>query len=85
MKRLPFAKFPINVIFDGERSSVSKNKVDAFNHSHARMLIAPPPEPGTYKLVLTLVKEGKHWFEENGFTPAEISVRVLSSNFKNPK
>ncbi len=65
------------IIFEGLRSPFSSLSLSCNQSLTAEMQLIAPLEKGKYKLILTLVKETVCWFEENGFTPAKITVDVI--------
>lgn len=64
------------VIFDGLRTDLPKEGIFPGQTSPARMSVEAPPQAGTYTLVLTLVQESVSWFENEGFKPAVLKVKV---------
>jgi hypothetical protein len=43
---------------------------------NAEMLVEAPDCAGTYTLVLTLVQESVLWFEDHGFKPARLEIKI---------
>lgn len=69
------------IIQNGLRTSLPKDSIAPKQPLTCEMLIEAPFEKGTYKLVLTLVREGVTWFEKfNTFNPSIINVTVVDGN-----
>jgi hypothetical protein len=62
-------------ILDGERTLLPRDLRPGETISMWVKIVAPP-SPGEYYLQLTLVQEFVGWFDENGFIPPELMVRV---------
>jgi FkbM family methyltransferase len=84
-----YGKFPVHLsyhwknsygdflIYDGIRTELKKPEIFPGDIIEQIIYIAIPGVPGEFKLVLTLVQEGVAWFEDRGFEPAEIDIKVL--------
>ena len=64
------------VIFDGERTQLSGSSIGAKETKEQFVQIVSPQEKGKYKLVVTLVQEGKRWFASPDFMEDAIDVVV---------
>lgn len=64
-------------IFEGLRSQLIP-PLDPGSSEIYELKIAPPPDPGEYRLRITLVQEGVRWFDEllGAAASQEISIRV---------
>lgn len=65
------------VLFDGLRTPLPGGRLAAGALCEVQVEIAAPATPGRYRLQLLPVCEGHSWFDELGFTPANIPVKVL--------
>lgn len=67
------------IIFDGVRSQLNKDKSELLPGQIlcTTINIAAPQLSGRYKLIATLVQEHICWFEQKGFKPAEINIKVV--------
>jgi len=51
------------VVYDGFRTALIPDGLRAGNSASFSVEIDPPPKPGAYNLVLTLVRDGMFWFD----------------------
>lgn len=64
-------------VYDGVRTRLVDAEIAPGMTFEQGMTIAPPGKKGTYRLVLTLVQEGVCWFEDRGFSHAEMDIDVV--------
>ena len=64
------------VIYEGIRTPLPESGIHPGKSLDTNMIVEAPNQPGTYRLVLTLLQDRIGWFEENGFEAARISVIV---------
>jgi len=64
------------VIFDGERTLLSQDRVSPGEEVQMNLQVLSPPEPGQYILQIDMVHEGKTWFSYQGVPPLEKYVSV---------
>jgi len=64
------------VVFDGKRSIIPEDGVNADNEVVFDSIIIPPSKPGEYILQIDLVHEGITWFSFQGVPPLEKFITV---------
>ena len=64
------------IVFDGRRSRISNDGIEAGQEIEFDLKIEAPSEPGDYILQLDLVHEGVTWFSYQGVPPLEKFVSI---------
>lgn len=65
-------------IYDGERTQFSDGALAAKSMSEEEMHVTAPSTPGDYQVVLTVVRDGKFWYEDKkGFKTTSCKVTVV--------
>lgn len=64
------------VCFDGVRTAIPNGGIPAHGSVSAIMKVIVPEMEGEYCLILTMVQESVGWFEERGFQPFTIDIKV---------
>lgn len=65
------------VAYEGVRSPLSGKKLLPCDSELQKMIIQAPSKSGNYKLIVTLVQEYAHWFEDIDFHPASLTIEIL--------
>ncbi len=65
------------VVLDGNRTLLPRD-IEPGETVSAWIECEAPPRPGIYWLQLTPVQEFVGWFDQNGFVPPELKVRVMA-------
>lgn len=64
------------VVFEGERTGLPHDIAPGESITLSNVLVVPPPNPGAYRLQMTLVQETISWFEGVGAKPLTVPVTV---------
>jgi hypothetical protein len=65
--------------YDGERTALAE-PVATGESRRLRANVQPPGQPGNYLLEMTMVMEGRYWFEERGLHVHRLPVGVVRSS-----
>lgn len=65
------------VAYEGVRSPLSGKKLLPCDSELQKMIIQAPSKSGNYKLIVTLVQEYAHWFEDIDFHPVSLTIEIL--------
>lgn len=66
----------INHTYDGIRTELNTAELAPGETIEQKMTIRAPENKGVYQLIITLVQEGVCWFEDRGFQPTVLILKV---------